>query len=231
DDRQAAGFKYLVQRFIAGDDRRTIDVVIHRIIEGALIRVLNTAALGAFFGPQEQDVITTGTFSFFGYIHHIKEQCPAKVLAIAENGSFPQFNEMDTAKGNVDDRFAGSTLAPFRYGIEENIGAIVNAGVIMQVGQEYIVCNNGPLFVVQGGEAFQVEQQIVIECSIFLAEVAQDFGSTGNLELEVFLLRNGEAFCFRGVLLCKDKLSILEDRIDQLPIIIAAYVDKSGKVG
>ncbi len=53
-----------------------------------------------------------------------------KILAITEDGGFPQFNEMNATEGNIDNRLASSTLAPFRHGIEEKIGAVINAGVI-----------------------------------------------------------------------------------------------------
>jgi hypothetical protein len=71
-----------------------------------------------------------------------------KVLAITKDRRFPQLNEMDTAEGYIDDGLARSTLASFRYGIEKDIGTVVDTGVIVQIAEKYIVCNNGPLFVV-----------------------------------------------------------------------------------
>jgi hypothetical protein len=48
--------------------------------------------------------------------------------------------------------------------------------------------------------------------------------------LEVFLLRNGEVPCFCDVLPGKDKFSILEDHIDQLPVIVDANIHQSGEI-
>jgi len=75
------------------------------------------------FGTQEQNIIRTCRVQLSWICPSIKEQGSVEILTITEDGGFPQLNEMDTTEGDIADRLAGSTLAPFRYGIEENIGA------------------------------------------------------------------------------------------------------------
>jgi hypothetical protein len=102
--------------------------------------------------------LTITAFSLLGYTQQIKEQRPVMILAISEYCRFPQFNEMDATEGYIGDGLAGSAFSPFRYGIEENIGAVVNASMIVQISKKYIMSNNSPLFIIQSGESFQVSE-------------------------------------------------------------------------
>jgi len=149
----------------------------------------------------------------------------------AKECRLPQFNQMNAAKGNIGDRFSGSAFAPLRYGIEEEIGAVVDILMIVQVSEKDIVGNDGPLLVIQAGESVQVGKQISIEAVIFLIVVAQHFRSAGHGELEMLLCRDGEGFRVGAMFWSKDKLAILDDCINELTVISEADIHQAGKVG
>jgi len=69
---------------------------------------------------------------------------------------------MDTPESNEGDRFPGAALAPFWDSIKKDIRAVVDIGVVMQIGQKDIVRHYRPLMLIKSRETFKVRQQINI---------------------------------------------------------------------
>jgi hypothetical protein len=154
-----------------------------------------------------------------------------QVVAKTENISFPHFNQVDAPEGKIGDRLSRSALSPFRHCVKEDIGAIVDVLVIVQVGEKDIVRHYRPLQVIQGGKALQVGQHVTVEAFIFPAVAFQHLIRTRQRERQMVPIRWNHVPGVEACRFFKEREAVLNGHIENLTFISLADIDQAGEIG